>query len=157
MSSNPFRSKSMERISSPEQLNSYIRISSPSVWLVVAAIALLLLGACVWGICGRMDTLLSAGAVCKGGQVTAYVAREEAGRVQAGMRVRMDGSEGVVSFLAAEPVRVDEGFSDYLCHLGRMQPGEWVYPVAVEINAGEGVHLLQIVVESVSPISFVLN
>ena len=37
-----FRKKSIARISSPEQLNDYICVSSPSVWLLLAAVAVLL-------------------------------------------------------------------------------------------------------------------
>lgn len=33
MSNNLFRTKSIEHISSPEQLNDYIRVSTPSVWM----------------------------------------------------------------------------------------------------------------------------
>ena len=45
-----FREKSLERIASPEQLNAYIRVSTPSVWLLLAAVVILLAGVCVWGV-----------------------------------------------------------------------------------------------------------
>lgn len=48
--SNPiFRQKSIEKITSPEQINDYIRVSNPSVWMVLAAVIVLLAGVCVWG------------------------------------------------------------------------------------------------------------
>jgi len=37
-----FRKKVMDRLSSPEQLNDYLRVTSPSVWIVLGAILLLL-------------------------------------------------------------------------------------------------------------------
>lgn len=42
-----FRKKSVERVSSPEQLSDYIRVSNPSVWMTLAAIIVLLAGVCV--------------------------------------------------------------------------------------------------------------
>ena len=39
-----FREKSMERVSSPEQLNDYIRGANPSVWLALAVVGFLLIG-----------------------------------------------------------------------------------------------------------------
>ena len=39
-----FREKSLERVSSPEQLNDYIKVTTPSVWLVLIAVILLLVG-----------------------------------------------------------------------------------------------------------------
>ena len=58
-----FRQKSLDRISSPEQLNAYIRVSTPSVWLLLTAIVILLIGVCVWGVWGHMDTTLPVVAV----------------------------------------------------------------------------------------------
>ena len=49
-----FRKSSIDRVSSPEQLNDYIRISNPSVWMVLAAVIVLLAGVCVWGIFGHL-------------------------------------------------------------------------------------------------------
>lgn len=53
-----FRKSSMDRVSSPEQLNDYIRVTSPGVWLVLAADIVLLMGACVWRIFGRLKKLI---------------------------------------------------------------------------------------------------
>lgn len=52
---NIFREKSMERVSSPEQLNDYIRVTTPSVWLVLAAIILLLVGMLAWSVFGTVE------------------------------------------------------------------------------------------------------
>ncbi len=49
-----FREKSMDRISSPEQLNDYIRVTRPSVWLVLLALVILLSGMLAWSILGRV-------------------------------------------------------------------------------------------------------
>lgn len=49
-----FREKSMERVSSPEELNDYIRVTNPSVWIVLLALVLLLAGMLVWSIFGRV-------------------------------------------------------------------------------------------------------
>jgi hypothetical protein len=45
-----FRKKSMERISSPEEMDDYMKVTGPSMWLVTGAILLLLLAAVIWGI-----------------------------------------------------------------------------------------------------------
>ncbi len=50
-----FRKKTMDRISSPEQLNDYIRVTSPSVWLVLLALVLLLAGILAWSIFGTLE------------------------------------------------------------------------------------------------------
>ncbi len=54
MSESIFREKSLERVSSPEKLNDYIRVTTPSVWVILIATFLLLFGAIVWSIFGRI-------------------------------------------------------------------------------------------------------
>ncbi len=50
-----FREKSLERVSSPEELNDYIRVTTPSVWIVLAATVVLLVGMLAWSIFGRVE------------------------------------------------------------------------------------------------------
>ncbi len=49
-----FREKSIESITSPDKLNDYIRVSTPGVWLVMAAIVILLAGVLIWGVFGTV-------------------------------------------------------------------------------------------------------
>ena len=47
-----FRQKSMDRVSSPEALDDYVSVTTPSVWLVLIALAVLLAGVLAWLIIG---------------------------------------------------------------------------------------------------------
>ena len=119
--SNLFRPKSLERISSPEQLNSYIRVPTPSVWLLLTAIVILLVGVCVCGVFGHMYTELPVVAVSTDGAMTAYVREADVEKVTAGMPVSIAGVEDKVLSISAEPVRVDDSFTDYMRHVGGLQ------------------------------------
>lgn len=152
-----FRKKSIDRVSSPEQLDAYIRVANPGVWMVLIAIALLLAGACVWGVLGHLDTTVNAVAVSENGTVTVYVKEAEASSVQKGMPVRIGDTDWTVTDIPAAPVAVDGSFSDYTLHVGNFQAGEWVYAVQTDARLPQGVFSTQIVVERVAPMSFVLN
>ena len=80
-----FREKSINRISSPEQLNDYIRVSNPSVWILLIAIVLLLVGVCVWGVLGHLDTRLGVAAISEDGSITVYVSEEDVVSLKEGM------------------------------------------------------------------------
>ncbi|MBP0973450.1 MAG: hypothetical protein J5851_06020 [Oscillospiraceae bacterium] len=54
MNNNIFRQESIDKVSSPEKLDDYIRVTTPSVWVTLIAILLLLTGALVWGIFGEV-------------------------------------------------------------------------------------------------------
>ncbi len=49
-----FRDKSLERISNPEQLNDYIKVSTPSVIVILAATLILILGIFIWAVFGTI-------------------------------------------------------------------------------------------------------
>ena len=53
-----FRQKSLERISSPEQMNDYIRVTNPGVWMVLGTIVALLAGVIIWAAAGRLETVV---------------------------------------------------------------------------------------------------
>ncbi len=50
-----FREKSIERISSPDQIDDYVRVTKPSMWIVLIAAVVLLVGIVVWCIFGTME------------------------------------------------------------------------------------------------------
>ncbi len=152
-----FRKKSVDRVSSPEQLNDYIRVSNPGIWMILAAIVVLLVGAIVWGVVGRLDTTISTVAVAENGDVTIYVKEADVASIENGMTVRIGDKEGTVTEIASSPVAVDDTFSDYALHVGNLVSGEWVFAVKVSGDFTDGVHSAEVVIESVSPISFVLN
>ena len=152
-----FRKKSVDKVSSPEQLNEYIRVANPGVWMVLAAIVILLAGVVVWGFIGHLDTTLSTAVVCENGEAVIYVKEADAEKIAVGMTVRVDDKEYTVSEIPQEPKRVDDTMSEYAIHLGGLTVGEWVYAVKVNGDIADGVHKAEIVIESITPISFILN
>ena len=54
MNNNIFRQKNIDKVSSPEKLDDYIRVATPGVWLALTAILILLTGAFIWGIFGTV-------------------------------------------------------------------------------------------------------
>lgn len=152
-----FRQKSIERISSPEQLNDYVRVSNPAVWMVLAAVAIILAGVCVWGIFGRLETVINTVGVCRDGKLTCYVADESIKSVKVGMKVKVNGGEFEISEIAKTPIEIDENFDSYAMYVGELKEGEWVYEVTAKAPIESGTYSAKITTDSVSPISFVMN
>lgn len=152
-----FRKKSMEKIVSPEQLNDYIRVSTPTVWLVLSCIVLLLTGMCVWGVFGRFETVIEAAAISSGGKTVCYVREEYRSELTEGMTVRIGDVSCPVLGVSDIPVQVTEDFDAYLLHVGGLQTGEWVYEVTADAGVTDGVSNAELVTERIAPISFLLN
>lgn len=152
-----FRKKSMEKIVSPEQLNDYITVSTPAVWLVLSCIVLLLTGMCVWGVFGSLETVIEAAAVSSGGKTVCYVREEYRSELTEDMTVRIGDTSCPVLGVSDMPVQITENFDAYLLHIGGLETGEWVYEVTAGAGAQDGVYKAELVTESIAPISFLLN
>ena len=159
MKNSLFRGKSIDRISSPEQLNDRLRVADPGVWLLLAGILLVLAGICVWGIFGRLNTVLSVGAMTDQGKTVCYVKEESRNRIALGMEVTSESKTTSVADISLHPIRVDSEFPEYLCHVGNLSQGEWVYAVILKDPIGENgsIFSADIVIESIAPARFVVN
>ena len=153
-----FRKKSIDRMSSPEQLNDYIKVTNPGVWMALAAIVILLIGVCVWGVFGTLETkLLPVAAVSQDGQTVLYVKENDLSAVKENMSVYIGDETYKVTSVSAQPVAVTEEISEYARHTGELSIGEWVYIVQINGNMPDGAYKAQIVTDSVSPLYFVFN
>ncbi len=157
MNNNIFRKKSIDRVSSPEQLNDYIRVSNPGIWIVLIAIIVLLAGVCVWGVFGHLETTLETACVAENGTITVYVKESDIGDIKPGQKLTVNDVEYEVASISETPVAVDDSFGAYTMHLGSLQSGEWVYTITVSGNIPNGTYKAVIVTDSVSPMSFVFN
>lgn len=126
-----FRKSSMDRVSSPEQLNDYIKVTNPGVWLVLAAVIVLLAGACVWGVFGHLDTTISVPVEVRGGE--ARLLLEESQQIDLDAPVVIGGRE----FSLGPAV------------------GGGTYSVSVDLPDGD--YQATVVTERIAPMSFVFN
>lgn len=129
-----FRTKSLDKISSPEQFGQYLCVVNIGVWLVLAAV--------------------------DGGSMVCYVLSEQAQEVEEGMKVEVSGVEYVVSKKSIRPEKVSDSFDPYLQYLGSFEEDSFmfvIYAEPVEAAAADGQYEAQIVVDSVSPMSFLWN
>lgn len=159
MKSELFRKKSIERVTSPEQLNDYIRVANPGIWPVVFAVFFILLGICVWGVFGRLDTIVTVGAITEQGKTVCYVKEAEIEKISPDQTVKIEDTEYEIESISLQPVQVNDSFSEYLLHVGGLSKGEWVYAVTLKNAYGENgiIFSADIIVESIAPMSFVIN
>lgn len=157
MNNQVFRKKSMERVSSPEQLNDYVRVSNPGVWMILIAVIILLIGICIWGIFGHLDTRLEAVGICKDGKIVCYVSDSDIEEVRTGMKLTVDSAEYEITGISSDPFCVGDDIDSYAMHIGKLTVGQWVYEVTADADLKDGTYKAQIITESVSPLSFVLN
>ncbi len=133
MTDDLFRKKSLDKIKSPEQLNDYVRVANPGVWLILCAITVLLVGFCVWGIFGQIKTTVPAQITVDSGTITCTV-DSAIDRIKPGMTVEAGGAAGVARSVNAGSRQIE-----------------------IDISLSNGVYAGEIVTENIAPLSFVFN
>ena len=152
-----FKKSSMDKVSSPEQLQDYVKVANPGLWMVISAIVILLAGVIAWGFIGKIATTMSTAIVTDDGRSVIYVGESDVEKIDVGMTVRSEGREYTITDIAKEPIKVDGSLTDYAIHASGLTAGDWVYVVSIDGEHSDGVQKADIVIESISPISFILN
>jgi hypothetical protein len=152
-----FKKSNIDKVSSPEQLHDYVRVANPGLWMVISAIIILLAGVVVWGFIGKIDTTMTTAIVTDGGNAVIYIGESDVEKLAIGMTVRSEGREYTITDIAKEPIKVDGSLTDYAIYASGLTVGEWVYAVSIDGEHADGVQKADIVIESISPISFILN
>ncbi len=152
-----FRQNSLDKISSPEQLNDYISVTSPGIWMLLSGIVLVLVGALVWCTFGKLETRIKVPAVVNGGTAVLYVEAEDISKIKEGQKVELDKYGGSVTSVGINGEKAYEVLSDIALTEYGYTAVDILYSVESEVSAPDGVYPADIVIDSVSPSAFLLN
>lgn len=154
-----FRKKSIDRISSPEELHDYMRVTSPRLWMILAAVVLLLVGFIVYASRTTMENTIPIKVCVESIHLTAEetgtgeeqvativyseLPSDQIETVKAGMKVRFRNETGQVSWISASANddKIQVAFEMDKLH----------YPLT------DGEYDAELVLESTTPISFLWN
>ncbi len=155
-----FRKNSLDKVTGPEQLDEYIKVAKPGLWVTLTAIGVLLLAVFIWGFYGTLPTTISAVGVVNAGEVKLYLPMEQADKVHAGMPIKAGDALGTVISVAKTPLSKAEIKAelqrDYFAET--LNLADWNVPIAASIpGLSDGVMPLVITLHSVKPLDFFLN
>ena len=134
--SNVFRQQSLDSISSPEQLQDYLRVTNPGMWMLLAAVISLLAGLFAWSMVGELETLADGAAVVDHGQAVILVADADKGSIASGMTFRIGEDEYSISAVETDesgrtvayaPVSEADGKYDVKIVTERIHPIEFLF------------------------------
>ena len=151
-----FRKKSLERISSPEELHDYMRVTSPRLWMLLGAITALLVGFIVYASTATMENTMpikvkvsqyeletdAAGEIEYMTAIEAHLPHTMKDQVDSNMMVRIGRIEAKIAY-----VGVGENETIFL----NIDPGMDYVPLE------EGEYDAELVLETITPIRFLWN
>ena len=133
---NIFRKETLERISSPERLTDYLRVTSPGIWVVLVAIIIMLVGFFVWMSVGIIETTVPVGVSTQNRRATVAI-KSDVNTMSKDMTLRVGGKEATILSTSTD---------NYGRTVGQ-----------AEVDLPDGMYDGTLVIESVHPISFLLT
>ena len=90
MEQSVFRKESLKRVSSPEQLNEYLQVTSPTSWVVFGAAILLIVSLFIWSSVTAVESYAAGKAEVQDGVLTlVFDDTKKAENIEVGMDVRV--------------------------------------------------------------------
>lgn len=132
-----YREEMLERVSSPEQLNDYLRVTNPGIWMVLIGIIVLLAGLIAWSSIGTLETTAPATIVVEDN--VAEIAIDTTQPLKAGMSVRVQDQEFEIDYTYEDARGVTLGEAQ----VDDLQDGRYNGVVVIE-----SVHPIQFLIES---------
>lgn len=151
-----FRKKSLDRVSSPEQLDTYLKVTSVSVWVILCAIILMLIGAVVWGTYGKIESSVEFGCIVENKGVSCFIKESDAAKIKEDMTIIIDEEEYAIESINLYG-QYKENSNDKGLNISGADNNEFVYLIKSNGNIADGVYKAKIVTERISPLKFVFN
>ena len=133
-----FRQKSVERITSPEQLQDYMKVTSPRIWMVLAAVIAILAGLLISSSLATLESSLPVTAEVEKNVVSVTLPAAQKENVEPGMTLRVAG----------QTVKIDFIFQEDGDHIVAMGEGK---------DLPDGAYEAEIVTETITPIKLLMN
>ena len=132
-----FRKETMDRISSPEDLTDYLKVTNPGIWVVLVAVIVLLGGIFAWSCVGTLETTSRATVVVSGH--SAIVVLKETGDLNEGMPLRVSTENVKLAAVKADQYGRSVGIAEVSLPDGTYEGTvvtEQTHPIDFLIKAG---------------------
>lgn len=162
MRNNLFREKSIQRMTSPEQLDDCIRTVNPGVWTVLCAVCLFLVSVLVWSVTGTLDIAVEARGYSNGVSVYVFLDEAEAFAIEEHMEAYIGEESGRVASIGEVPESYEAMAKilggEGMAHALMIEEEDWKWRVTIcGIGVKEGVCDVRIITEQRNPISYLLQ
>ena len=97
---NIYREKTLERISAPDQLTDYLKVTNPGIWVILTAVIILLVGVFVWSCVGDLETKSPSTIIVK--DKTARVATRDMKELTEGDELRLEDKNYDISSVTTD-------------------------------------------------------
>ena len=148
-----FREKSIEQLSAPEQLNTYLKVTGPGVWVVMIGLIVLLIGLVVWGAIGNISSTLAAPAQVISGKAYCYVLQEDLEHSDNSVKIAIGDVAYTVVLEDSKTVTLDTSLNVGLYRSGYLSAGKTAVVLEGDVSLNDGIYQAIVTTETLKPIS----
>ena len=152
-----FRKQSLDRVSSPEELDQYLMVTGPGVWITLIAIIVLLIGVLSWMVLGHLDTTVGVAVISEDRQAVCYVPKDKADVVIKSGKIKISETEYTLHDAGYSPMVVTADTDVNILLAGGLEVGAVVQPLRIDAQIPDGTYTGKVVVETINPIKFIIN
>ncbi len=133
------KNKRIKMNQSVEDLNNYIRVTNPGVWLLIVAMLSIMIGILIWSFFGHIERTIDATIYVEKNEIVCYVNEDDSANLTKGMVVEYANLKGTIQDKQENQDGVD------------------IYTVSSKNKVKDGYYSGIIIIEEISPISFLLD
>lgn len=160
-----FRETALQKMSSADDLDRYLKVTNPSAWVLIGAVAVLLVAAVIWGLTATLPIKSSTTGVLKDGQIVCFLPLDENSLATTDSKVTAAGRDTHIVSVNDNPHSQREVAavigSDYVVESSGLS--QWSYKVIVALpdemsswEEGDDVPV-QITTKEVAPLAYLFG
>lgn len=153
-----FREKSIEHVTSPEKLDAYLKITSPSVWFILMGVIVLLVGVICWASLGHIETTKNTTCKISNSNLTCYTDEETSNKIKTDSKIKLDNSDETYNIDLVNYEGQIKNEDANFAHQINMNVDDHLYSLQAKCNLSD-TNLVKgkIIIEIISPIKYVFN
>ena len=148
-----YRQKSMDQLSTPDDLTGYLRVTGPGVWVVLCGVILVLVGIVIWGMFGSIVSVVKAPAVVEEGKVSCYILANDMADADSTIDIRIGDVELTAERDGAKTVTLNAQDEPDLFSSGYLTPGKKAVVLTCDTDLRDGIYQAEVTTDALKPIS----
>lgn len=148
MENNIFREKSIARISSPEQLDDYIKVTRTSVWVLLAAMIVLLLGGIVFVMNYHYTETCQSIGIVENGEIRTYISDDEYYAIKRDSSINAGGETIAIERVEVSGAQAVNVMPEYVLYKSAFDKSDWVHEISGYTTLADGIYAVEVVLYS---------
>ena len=143
----------------PGDLNQYIRLTTVSIWLVLGAFLVFVLGMVVWGFTGNLTVSVKAVAVGHDSIISLYIPEDQLSRIKDDNELVINGKSFTLGDVheSNQSQRAGDVLDEYQLSLADLSDSQKVISVDRDLSGYDGSYGATIVLERIKPFEFLFG